>query len=74
MARPTKKLQPTGGAARKSGTRTPMTHEGIAADIEAFRGAGGKIEVLGVTRTLLRIDTAEAETPQQPTPTPTKEK
>ena len=43
--------------ARKSSDRSPMTHEVIAADLEAFRRAGGKIEVLGVTRTLQRIGT-----------------
>ena len=69
MPRPTKKLQPIGATPRKAGNaRPPMTHEAIAADIEAFHGAGGKIEVLGVTRTLLRIDT---EAPKPPT---TKEK
>lgn len=66
MARPTKKLHPIGVTPRKGNVRTPMTHEGIAADIEAFRDGGGKIEVLGVTRTLLRIDAEE--------PAPTKEK
>jgi len=42
-----------------------MTHEGIAADIEAFRDAGGEIEVLGVTRTLLRIDPEAPESPKK---------
>ncbi len=50
---------------RKANVRTPMTHEAIAADIDAFRGAGGKIEVLGVTRTLLRIDAEEPDTPSK---------
>jgi len=64
MPRPTKKLQSIGPTPRKAGNaRPPMTHEAIAADIEAFRGAGGKIEILGVTRTLLRIDTEESTTP-----------
>ena len=49
-----------------------MTHDAIAADIAAFRDGGGKIEVLGVTRTLLRIDTAEGETPRPSTPTKEK--
>lgn len=40
---------------RKANDRTPMTHEAIAADIEAFRKAGGTIEVLGITRALHRI-------------------
>jgi 2-C-methyl-D-erythritol 4-phosphate cytidylyltransferase len=62
----TKKLHPVAVTSRKANARPPVTHEAIAADIEAFRGAGGKIEVLGVTRTLLRIDTEES--------TPTQEK
>lgn len=65
MARPTKKPHPIGVTPRKGNIRTPMTHDAIAADIAAFRDGGGKIEVLGVTRTLLRIDTEEP-----PTPTP----
>ena len=50
-----------------------MTHERIAADLDAFRKAGGKIEVLGVTRSLLRVgiepgDAAPAM-PAKPAPT-----
>ena len=63
MPRP-KKLHPV-ATSRKANARTPMTHEAIAADIAAFRGAGGKIEVLGVTRTLLRIDSEESDTPKE---------
>jgi hypothetical protein len=51
---------------RKPNERAPATHERIAEDIEAFRKAGGKIEVLGVTRSLLRIDAA----PDAPAPSP----
>lgn len=42
---------------RKPNERSPLTHERVAEDIEAFRKGGGKIEVLGVTRTLLRVGT-----------------
>ena len=49
---------------RKTDQRAPPTHERIAADIEAFRKGGGKIEVLGVTRSLLRI----GEQPGDPAP------
>lgn len=42
-------------SARKPNERSPLTHERVAEDIEAFRKAGGKIEVLGVTRSLLRV-------------------
>lgn len=60
-------------SARKPNERAPVTHERIAADIEAFRKAGGKIEVLGVTRSLLRVgveagDPAPAM-PAKPAPT-----
>ena len=48
-------------SSRKSNDRSPVTHEGLAADLEAFRKAGGKIEVLGVTRTLLRIEPGDTQ-------------
>ena len=35
-----------------------MSHEQVAADVEAFRKAGGKIEVLGNTPTLKKIGVA----------------
>ena len=50
---------------RKANERSLVTHERVAADIEAFRKAGGKIEVLGVTRALKKID-PEAEAAPQP--------
>lgn len=56
---------------RKANDRTPLTHETIAKDLEAFRKAGGKIEVLGTTRSLQRIDidpTASPPAPARPTP------
>ena len=60
-------------SARKPNERAPITHERVAEDIEAFRKAGGKIEVLGVTRSLLRVgiepgDAAPAM-PAKPAPT-----
>ena len=58
---------------RKANERAPVTHERIAADIEAFRKAGGEIEVLGVTRSLLRIGVEPGEPapslPAKPAPT-----
>ena len=54
---------------RKPKTPVEVTHERIAEDLEAFRLAGGKIEVLGVTRSLLRIGVdgdAQAPTPAPP--------
>ena len=55
-------------SARKPNERAPITHERVAEDIEAFRKAGGKIEVLGVTRTLQRIgaDANADEAPSAP--------
>lgn len=47
-------------ASRRSGDRgAQFTSERIAADIAAFRKAGGKIEKLGDTRSLQRIGTPE---------------
>lgn len=60
---------------RKANERAPVTHERIAADLEAFRRNGGKIEVLGVTRTLLRIDPQAADPaslPAKAAPSPTR--
>ena len=50
-------------ATRPTGKNTAITHERIAADLKAFREAGGKIEVLGVTRTLKKIDSGDASPP-----------
>ncbi len=48
-------------AGRKSNDRgASMTSDRIASDLAAFRKSGGRIEVLGVTRTLTRIDTGVA--------------
>lgn len=43
-----------------------MTHERIAADLDAFHKAGGKIEVLGVTRSLKKIDGDDGSPPPAP--------
>lgn len=56
---------------RKASDRTPLTHEAIAQDMEAFHKAGGKVEVLGTTRSLQRIDidpTVATPAPARPTP------
>ena len=59
---------------RKARERTDVTHESLDADIAAFRKAGGRIEVLGVTRSLLRIgaDGDEASPPVPANPSPTR--
>lgn len=54
-------------ASRPAGKNAVITHERLAADLEAFRKAGGEIEVLGVTRTLKKIDGGD-----QPLPAPAK--
>ncbi|MET1023599.1 MAG: hypothetical protein ABWX87_04750 [Pseudoxanthomonas sp.] len=33
-----------------------LTHERLQADLEAFRKAGGRVEVLGNTRVLKKVD------------------
>lgn len=48
---------------RKANDRAPLTHESIAADLEAFRKGGGRIEVLGVTRSLLRVGIEPGDPP-----------
>jgi hypothetical protein len=61
-------------AGRKSKDRPNVTHESLTADIAAFRKAGGRIEVLGVTRSLLRIgrEGDEVPTPAPANPSPTR--
>ena len=44
-------------SSRKPPDRNGLTHERLAADLEAFHRAGGRIEVLGITRALRRIGT-----------------
>ena len=51
---------------RKEEPSRGVTSERIAEDLVAFRKAGGRIEVLGITRTLKHIDGAEA--PVAPAP------
>jgi hypothetical protein len=54
-------------AGRKPRERSEVTHETLTADIAAFRNAGGTIEVLGTTRSLLRIG-REGDEPPPPLP------
>lgn len=56
---------------RKAGDRgAAVTSERIAEDLAAFQRKGGRIEVLGNTRTLTRIDPG----PAPPAPAPTEGK
>lgn len=48
---------------RPAGKNAAITHERLAADLEAFRKAGGEIEVLGVTRSLKKIDGDDSPPP-----------
>ena len=48
---------------RKPAERNAITHERIAADLEAFYKSGGEIEVLGVTRSLKKIDGDDTSPP-----------
>lgn len=50
-------------ARRPAGDRGALTHDTLEADMDAFRRAGGTIEVLGTTATLRKIgqtDTTDA--------------
>lgn len=71
---PPRKLAPTRAAgpsktshlfgSRKPGDRAAaVTSESISADLDAFQNGGGRIEVLGITRTLSRIDLPTADAP-----------
>ena len=51
---------------KKSDPGRHMTSERIAEDLKAFRKAGGRIEVLGATRVLTRIDEVAAPAPAAP--------
>ena len=56
--------QPT--TERKSKQAPSMSHDRIAADIAAFRKAGGRIEVLGNTRVLTRVEEPAKEDGKKP--------
>lgn len=47
---------------RKEPDKRPLDSSRIADDIEAFQSSGGRIEVLGVTRVLKKLDEG-AESP-----------
>lgn len=58
---------------RKPKQSPTLTHERIADDMDAFRKSGGKIEVLGTTRTLTRID-ADPDAPPRAADPPTRKR
>jgi hypothetical protein len=51
---------------KQTSSTNQVTRERIAEDIDAFRKAGGKIEVLGVTHTLKKLDGAPTLANTQP--------
>jgi hypothetical protein len=64
MARPTSKTPPPTAKTARSGSsdkaQKGLSRERIEADMAAFRKAGGRVEVLGTTRVLKKVDEAEA--------------
>ena len=58
MSRPTTVMSHVPRSTRPStrATAAALSQERLAADVAAFQAAGGRIEVLGNTRTLKRID------------------
>ncbi|MDH5833967.1 hypothetical protein [Luteimonas kalidii] len=58
--------------AQRERKRPPaMTSERIADDLDAFRKAGGRIEVLGTTRSLKKIGLDEEQAAVVPSTKPT---
>lgn len=53
-------------APRKPRITATLTSERLAADLAAFRKAGGRIEVLGTTRSLKKIDPKDAASAPRP--------
>ena len=54
MARPAKPIVPSKSS--RNGDNKPLSHERIAEDLAAFRKAGGRIEVLGNTQVLKKVN------------------
>jgi hypothetical protein len=53
---------------RKPSDSRTVTSEDIATHLDAFAAAGGKVEVLGVTRVLKHIDEATVSATSPPLP------
>jgi len=56
MPRTSSKMTMTNKGRSGSEKGGALTHERIKADLEAFRKAGGRVEVLGNTRVLKKVD------------------
>ena len=52
----------------KEADKRPLTSESIADHLEAFQSSGGRIEVLGNTRMLKKLDEAAVAGVSPPTP------
>lgn len=66
-------VEPSGAtrlSARRQAKAPTLTHQRIASDLAAFKKAGGKIEVLGVTKTLKHVDADSASHPPRPANAP----
>lgn len=61
---------PRAFAARGQKQGATLSHERIAADIAAFRKAGGKVEVLGTTQVLKAATPADAAAVPRPASAP----
>lgn len=66
MPRPKKTVPPTNtshlfGGRKPNERGAAMTSDRIASDLDAFEKAGGHIEVLGITRSLKKIDADTAD-------------
>ncbi|MEE7548653.1 hypothetical protein HF319_17940 [Xanthomonas sp. Kuri4-1] len=61
MARPASKQKAQPSIARSEGKTQPLSRERIAADIAAFRKAGGRIEVLNTRFGASRDDADKAD-------------
>ncbi|KAB7774683.1 hypothetical protein [Xanthomonas sp. LMG 12460] len=65
MARPTSTTASPGarntrGASAADKAQKGLSRERIEADLAAFHQAGGRVEVLGTTRVLKKVDVADA--------------
>lgn len=60
------------GSRKPAERAASVTSESISADLDAFRETGGKIEILGITRTLNRIGIQAGDAPPTPDAKPAR--
>lgn len=67
MTAPKSKTKTPQRRASRDGNDAPgqkrLTSERISSDLEKFEEAGGRVEVLGTTRVLTKVDAPAADTP-----------